>query len=481
MARETWATRVGFILAAVGSAVGLGNIWRFPWMTAENGGGAFLVVYLLVVLAVGVPGLLGEFVIGRRAKRNPAGALRSLSGSKRWGYVGALSVVTAVALLSFYSVVGGWILRYFAVSVAGLLGSAPYFDAPGAYSRAPYFDAPGAYFDAVAYGPEAAAFHLVFLLSTAALVGGGVRRGIELGTKVMMPAVVALLVGLAAWAGTQPNAAAGYEFFLSFDLATLRSNFFAVLAPAAGQALFTLSLGAGTMVTYASYLGEDRSLAFDGTVIAVCNTAVGVLAGLVVFPLLFSQGIDPGTGGPGALFVGIAGAFARLPGGGMLAVVFFGVVALAALSSSISMLEIPVAFLVDEFGLSRRSAVTGLVGVVALTGTVTALVPPAFDVVAGILVDLLLTAGLTAFLLFTGWVLGREALVEYRAGAGGLANALGTPWLLAVGVLIPTFLVFTLLTTVGVDARVGFWPTAGVAVVLAAIAFLGLRRPESVV
>ncbi|MFB6124028.1 MAG: sodium-dependent transporter [Haloferacaceae archaeon] len=469
MARETWATRVGFILAAMGSAVGLGNIWRFPWMTAENGGGAFLVVYLLVVLAVGVPGLLGEFVIGRRAQRNPSGALRSLSGSNLWGYVGGFSVVTALALLSFYSVVGGWILRYFAVSVGGLAGSAPYFDAPGVY------------FNSVAYGAEAVAFHLIFLLSTAALVGGGVRRGIEMGTKVMMPAIVALLVGLAAWAATQPNALAGHAFLLSFDLATLRANFFAVLAPAAGQALFTLSLGAGTMVTYASYLGEDRSLAFDGTVIAVCNTAVGVLAGLVVFPLLFSQGIDPGTGGPGALFVGIAGAFARLPGGGVLATVFFGVVTLAALSSSISMLEIPVAFLVDEFGLSRRYAVTGLVGVVALTGTVTALVPPVFDFVAGTLVDLMLTAGLTAFLLFTGWVLGRDALVEYRTGAGGLASGLGTPWLFAVGVLIPTFLVFTLLTTFGVDARVGFWPTVGVAVVLALVAFVGLRRPESVV
>jgi NSS family neurotransmitter:Na+ symporter len=470
MTRETWATRTGFILAAAGSAVGLGNIWRFPWMTAENGGSAFLAVYLLVVLAVGVPGLLGEFVIGRRSRRNPVGALRDLSGSRRWGAVGAVSAVTGVALLSFYSVVGGWILRYLLVSAAGPLtgGTA-------------YLATPGPYFEAVSFGAEAAAFHLLFLALTGGVVLGGVRRGIELGTKVMMPAILVLLLSMAAWVVTQPGAAAGYGFFLGFEAATLRENFFAVLGPAAGQALFTLSVGAGTMITYASYLGEDRSLPFDGSVIALLNTGVGVLAGLVVFPLLFSQGIDPGTGGPGALFVGIAGAFAALPGGGLLAVVFFGVVSLAALSSSISMLEIPVAVLVDERGWSRRRAVGTLLALVALTGTATALRPALFDLVAGTLVDLLLTGGLLAFLLFAGWVLGREAIEEYVTGAGPIAARLATPWLFAVGVAIPVFLAFTLLTTAGVDARLGFWPTVAAAVGAVAVVLIGLRRRRAAV
>jgi NSS family neurotransmitter:Na+ symporter len=469
MTRETWATRTGFILAAAGSAVGLGNIWRFPWMTAENGGSAFLAVYLLVVLGVGVPGLLGEFVIGRRARRNPMGALRDLSGSNRWAAVGAVSALTGVALLSFYSVVGGWILRYLLVSMTGpLTGGAAYLANPGPY------------FEAISFGPGAVGFHLLFLAITGGIVLGGVRRGIELGTKVMMPAVLLLLIGMAAWVVTQPGASAGYEFFLGFDVATLRANFFAVLGPAAGQALFTLSVGAGTMVTYASYLGEERSLPFDGSVIALLNTGVGVLAGLVVFPLLFSQGVDPGTGGPGALFVGIAGAFAALPGGGLLAIVFFGVVTLAALSSSISMLEIPVAVLVDEGGWSRGRAVGVLLALVAVTGTVTALQPPVFDFVAGTLVDLLLTGGLLAFLLFAGWVLGRDAVAEYVTGAGPVATRLATPWLFAVGVVIPVFLVFTLLTTAGVDARLGFWPTVGAAVAVVAVVLAGLRRQAAV-
>ncbi|WP_129113272.1 sodium-dependent transporter [Halegenticoccus tardaugens] len=473
MTRETWATRIGFILAAVGSAVGLGNIWRFPWVTAENGGSAFLVVYLGIVLAVGVPGLLGEFVIGRRAKRNPVGALESLSNARSWGYVGAFSVVTAIALLSFYSVVGGWILRYFFESLL----------AAGTAGPVPFFDEPGAYFDRASFGPAAVGFHLLFLALTAGIVVAGVRRGIELGTKVMMPAIVVLLVALAAWAATQPNAVDGYAFYLRFDVGTVRENFFSLLGPAAGQALFTLSVGAGTMITYASYLGEDRSLPFDATTIAVLNTFVGVLAGLVVFPLLFAQGIDPGsTGtGAGALFVGLAGAFATLPAGSLVAAAFFGVVTLAALSSSISILEIPVSVLVDEYGLSRRRAVGLMLGVVAATGTVSALAPSIFDFVAGTLVDLLLAAGLAAFLLFVGWVLGRDAISEFEAGAGSLARRLSTPWLFAAGVAIPLFLVFTLLTGLGLEAAVGFWPTVVVAVVVGLATFAGLRGRKSVV
>ncbi|WP_248896636.1 sodium-dependent transporter [Haloplanus halobius] len=464
MGRETWATRTGFILAAAGSAVGLGNIWRFPWMTAENGGSAFLAVYLLVVLAVGVPGLLAEFVIGRRARRDPVGALRSLSGSRWWGVVGGLTVVTAISLLSFYSVVGGWILRYLLVSVTG-----PFT------GGAAYLGAPGAYFETVSYGVAAAAFHLGFLALTGAVVLGGVRRGIELGTKVMMPAILALLVGMAAWVATRPGAAAGYAFFLGFELDILRANALSVLGPAAGQALFTLSLGAGAMITYASYIGEDRSLPFDGSVIALLNTGVGVLAGLVVFPLLFSQNIDPGTGGPGALFVGVAAAFGAMPGGELLAILFFAVVALAALSSAISMLEIPVAVLAGEFGWQRRPAVGVLLGGIAATGSVTALRPSLFAFVAGPLVDSLLTLGLIAFLLFVAWVLGRDAISEYATGAGPLAARLAVPWLVAVGVVIPVVLVVTLLSTFGVTASVGGPVTVAVAAAVVGLAAVGLR------
>ncbi|WP_058366095.1 sodium-dependent transporter [Haloparvum sedimenti] len=467
MTRETWATRVGFILAAVGSAVGLGNVWRFPWMTAENGGSAFLAVYLGVVLLVGVPGLLAEFVIGRRANRNPVGALRDLSGSRAWGAAGGIAVVAATVLLSFYSVVGGWILRYFLESIAGLAGAAPYAAEPGAH------------FSAISFGPSAVAFHLAFLAITGVVVAAGVRRGIEVATKVMMPAIVVLLVALAAWAGTQEGAAAGFAFLLGFDLGTLRANALDLLLPAAGQALFTLSVGAGTMLVYASYVGEDRSLAVDATTIAALNTAVGVLAGLVVFPLLFALEVDPGAGGPGALFVSLAGAFTALPFGNLVAAAFFGVVLLAALSSSISILEIPVAFLVDEFGISRKRAVAGTGALIAVTGTANALRPALFELVAGPVVDNLLALGLLAFLLFAGWTLGDDAVAELRSGAGPIAAALAVPWRYLIGTLLPVFLAFTLLSALGAGRVVGDWGVVGVAVAAVAVAAAVLSRART--
>ncbi|WP_256297289.1 sodium-dependent transporter [Haloarchaeobius salinus] len=464
MTRESWTGRIGFVLAAAGSAVGLGNLWRFPWMTAENGGSAFLLVYLGIVLAVGVPGLLAEFVIGRRSQKSPVGALRDLSGSRNWGHVGLLTVVAGLVLLSFYSVVGGWILRYFVASPTGA-----------------YFDNPGAYFDAISVGPEAAAFHVLFLALTAGVVYGGVRDGIERATTVMMPIVFIALIGLSVWVSGLSGASEAYEFYLSFDLGTVQSSFLDIVLAAAGQALFTLSVGAGTMITYASYVGEDRSLPADATLVAVLNTAVGVLAGLVVFPLLFSTpGADVETSGPGALFVGVATAFAELPAGRLAAVGFFAVVALAALSSSISMLEIVVAYLVDERDRSRQQAVLGVGAVVLVTGTASAFVPPLFNALAGPVVDFVLTTGLFAFVVFTAWVLGGDAVDEFVRGtqfSSGLADA----WRLLVGIVIPPFLAFTLLVgVVGLlDVTLASWQLGLAGVVVAGVVVSLVRRTRT--
>lgn len=463
--RETWASHLGFILAAVGSAVGLGNIWRFPWLTAENGGSAFLVLYLGLVILVGVPGLLVEFVIGRRSKRNPVGAFRSLSGSRWWPALGAFNVASALVVLSFYSVVGGWTFRYVAASVAGS-----------------YFGAPAAYFDGAGFGVPSAAFGLLFLLVVGGIVLLGVERGIEASAKVMMPAIVLLLAGLALWASTRSGAGAGYEFYLSFDWAYLRENFFEILGPAAGQALFTLSVGVGVMITYASYLDRDLSLPRDALVIAVSNTFVGFLTGLVVFPLLFSLGIDPtetGTGA-GALFVSLAGAFASLPAGRLIGVVFFAIVALAALSSAISMLEVTVSFLVDEFDLPRTLATAGAVATVAVVACAAALAPALFTFLAGTLADLLLTAGLLGFAVFVVAVLGRDAVEEYGLGAGSTLRAFGRPWFSVVAWLLPALLLFTFVNGVAAAASVeidALWAAAFAAAGAAALRLLGGRAP----
>lgn len=453
--RDTWVSNVGFVLAAVGSAAGLGNVWRFPWLTAENGGSAFLLVYLLIVVGVGVPGLLAEFVLGRRGRQTPMGALRDLLGS-RWGSaLGAFNVATTLVILSFYSVVGGWILRYTLVSPVGA-----------------YFGQPQQYFAAMSYGLPAVGFHLLFLGIVAAIVFFGVSRGIERVSKVMLPAVVVLLVGLAAWTATQPGTAAGYEFYLGFDADYLLANFASVIGPAAGQALFTLSLGAGSMLTYASYLDEDTSLPRDTLVIAVSNTFIGVLAGLVVIPLLFSQGVDPGQGGPGALFVALATAFASLPGGAAVATAFFAAVLMAAVTSGINLLETPVATLVDGYDVRRRPATLVVSLLLAATGSGLALAGPVFRFVSGTLADLMLTLGLFGFLVVVGWVLQTESVAEFRAGAGRF-DALATPWLLTVAWVLPVVVLFSLTSTLAPLAGVslGLGGRGGVAV----LATLGCR------
>ena len=452
MTRATWGTRLGFVLAAVGSAVGLGNIWRFPWLTATNGGSAFLLLYVVLILLVGIPGLLGEMVIGRSSRRNPVGAFDALAG-RRFRALGGLALVASVVILSFYSVVGGWILRYTFASATGA-----------------YFTDPQAYFAAIDFGPEAVGFHALFLLATVAVVYAGVDRGIEIATTVMVPGIVVLFAGLAVWVSTLPGSAGGYEFYLSLDVTYLRANFFDVLVAAAGQALFTLSVGAGAMLTYASYVDEGRSLVADGTLIAVLNTGIGVLAGLVIFPLLYSLDVPPGSGGPGALFVGLAGAFGELAFSRLVGVVFFGVVLLAALSSAISIFEVLVAYLVDEHGLGRPVAVAGVGSLFLLTGSAAALSPSLFALLADTLANLTLTVTLLGFLLFCGWVLGRAAIAEYERGAGRLARLTGGPWYYAVAVVVPLFLAFTL--TTGVGTLVGL-PVSATQASLLSVAVVG--------
>lgn len=427
--RATWATRVGFILAAVGSAVGLGNVWRFPYLTAESGGAAFLAVYLVAVLLVGLPAVLAEFVVGRRAHQNAVDAFEQLGG-RYWRIVGALMLFTGTIILSYYSVVGGWVLRYVVGSITGA-----------------YFGDPAGYFQAISTGPGAVLFHALFMALTVGIVALGVQRGIEVSTKLMVPGIVVLLVALAVWAAGLDGAAAGYEFFLSPDVSALTGNVATVVPAAVGQALFTLSLGMGAMITYASYVGEDDDLVVDGVSIVLLNTLVGILAGLVVFPLLFAQGVSVGDPGPGAIFVSIATAFQTLPFGRLLGTVFFSVVAIAALSSAISLLEVVVSYLVDNLDVRRPVLATGVGAGLFLMGIPPALNSGAFSAYDQLTGSLLLPLGVFLTVVFVGWVDGRDAVDELRRGAGGSAVA-AHAWLWHVRVVLLAAVVGTLVLSV---------------------------------
>lgn len=411
--RETWATRTGFILAAVGSAVGLGNIWRFPFQTSANGGAAFLVVYLGAVLLIGIPVILAEFSIGRRANVDAIKAFRTLDHSG-WRFVGAIGILASFWTLSYYSVVGGWVTRYVAGSVTGNALAAP-----------------EGYFGAVSAGLPAIVTHAIFLAVTIGIVAFGIERGIELATKFMVPSIVVLLIALAVFAATLPGASEGYAFFLSPDFSVIVEDAATILPAAFGQALFSLSLGFSVMITYASYLGRDDSLLADGLAIAITNTFVGVLAGLVVLPLLFAQGVPPGEGGAGAVFVAIPTALAELPGGGLvgraIGVVFFAVVFIAALSSAISLLEAVVAYAVDTFGISRAPAAIGLGIAGFLLGIPSALDTAWLDWFDGIGVTLFLPLAVLSVVVFVGWIMGDEAIDELRRGSD--LTGVGPAWL----------------------------------------------------
>jgi NSS family neurotransmitter:Na+ symporter len=396
--RETWATRLGFILAAIGSAVGLGNIWRFPFITAESGGAAFLVVYLLLVAFIGLPVMLVEFVIGRESKQNVVDAFPTI-GYDSWKLVGMLGSLTGFIILSYYSVVGGWVIQY-------LLGSLT-----GAYTGSAE-----AYFGQVSSGLNTVGFDLLFIVLVAGVVGFGVRNGLERAAKLLVPSVVGLMVFLAVYAATLPGAAAGYAYYLAPNLATLRSDAIAILPAAAGQAFFTLSTGVGVMITYGSYLDEDRSLLRDGFVIMVADTCIAVLAGLIVFPVFFAQGVAPGDGGIGATFISLAGAFTTLPGGRFVGAAFFIILLLAALTSAFSILEVIVSFLIDTTGITRSAATAGSVTAIFVVGLPTAFDLQYLTVYDAIANNVLLLLGGLLLALFGGWVYASDAISEFTKG-----------------------------------------------------------------
>ncbi|PSP55442.1 daunorubicin ABC transporter ATP-binding protein [Halobacteriales archaeon QS_1_67_19] len=424
--RETWTSRVGFIFAAVGSAVGLGNIWSFPFQTASNGGAAFLVVYLLAVFLIGFPTMMIEFVIGRRGERNPIAAFKSI-GHDDWSFVGGLGAFSSFVTLAFYSVVGGWVLSYILGSVTGA-----------------YFGDPGTYFGSVASGTPAIVAHLAFMAVTVGIVGLGVTDGIERATKLMIPTIVILLVGLAVWAATLDGATAGYSYYLSPDFGVIAENFDSIVPPAMGQAFFTLSLGFSVMIAYSSYLGQDDSLPTDGGAIVVVNTLIALLAGFVVFPLLFAtNGGTEAGGGAGTAFVALAGAFGNLPAGSIIGFVFFVILLFAALSSSISLLEVPVSFVSENYGYSRSTTAVAMGGSIALVGLPATLGTSWLAFYNDLVFEFLLPIAVLLLAVFVGWIANREAIDEIGRGSS-LGMSFSTTWLWWVRIVVPIAVLVTL-------------------------------------
>ncbi|MCH9681546.1 MAG: sodium-dependent transporter [Deltaproteobacteria bacterium] len=427
-----FGSRMGFIFAAAGSAIGLGNIWRFPYTTGEYGGAAFVLVYIGFVVLIGVPVLLAELSIGRASGKNPVGAFAALDPGekKRWSLVGGLGVLTGFGILSFYAVIAGWTVSFLIRALSGTFAGGMTPEQSGEL-----------FTDIIASPGETVGMSAVFLLLTALVVRGGVSGGIERAAKILMPVFFLMLVILAGRAVTLPGADAGLRFLFAPDFSKLTP---AGVMSALGQALFSLSLGMGAMITYGSYLQKKERLPVAGISVAIFDTLIAILAGLIIFPALFSAGAT-GAKGPGLVFVVMPAIFDKLPAGQAFGVAFYALLAVAALTSTMSLLEVVVAYFVGQRGWSREKAVWVVSGACFLMAVPSALSQGAVDglgadVLGESFLDIMnilwgnVALGLGALLIavFAGWRWGVNKAVEEMGGMPG-----GALWGIAVKYVCP--------------------------------------------
>ncbi|CAG4971884.1 MAG: sodium-dependent transporter [Lysobacter sp.] len=436
-----WSSRLAFILAATGSAVGLGNIWRFPYLASDNGGGAFVLVYLGCIFFVGLPVLIAEILIGRHGRRSPITALaqitRETGAPRAWAGIGWIGIVAGVLILSFYSVVGGWTLRYAWLYLSQLFGGPAILD-------------PAASFGAMLADPAALAlWHALFMAVTVGVVALGVEKGLERAVRFLMPALFLTLLLLVGYGATTGHLGQAASFLFRPDWSKVDSG---VLVAAMGQAFFTLSLGMCAMMTYGAYLPAKVSIPRTVAIVAVCDTTVALLAGLAIFPIVISFGISPEGGGPGLIFTSLPLAFEAMPGGIVYGLAFFALLFVAAWTSSISLLEPATAYMVER-GRSRRSAALMMAGLCWALGLVTVfsfniwshvrmLDRDLMGLIELVANDIMLPLGGLLIALFAGWVLKDSILREQLAGMPAWGF---TVWRWLLRVLCPLLVLAVLL------------------------------------
>ena len=430
--RESWGSRIGFIMAAAGSAVGLGNIWRFPYLTGMNGGGAFIVIYLGCILFVGLSIMIAEFAVGRRTQLAAVGAYKS--NSKRWTFAGVLGVLSAFFIMGFYPVVGGWSIAYIFKSFTGLLSDpAAIGDTLGAFIGSPV---------------QPLIWMLIYFAVNVFIVARGVSSGIEAAGKVLMPILYVLLIFVTIKGLTIPGSSAGLEFLFKPDWSVVTGQTFLA---ALGQAFFSLSLGMGCMITYGSYLNKEEKLPQNALIVVLMDTSVALLAGLAMFPALFAFGMEPAAG-PGLVFVVVPQIFAHMGAvGPFLSAIFFVALFIAALTSSVSLLEVVVAYLMDEKKMERKPAVYGTAAVMTVLCILASLSLGAMSGVKifgvgffdffDILTDkIFLAIGGMLLAIFAGWFLKKEDLKDELTNGGALKFGLFEAWYFMIKYVIPVLI-----------------------------------------
>jgi NSS family neurotransmitter:Na+ symporter len=429
MKRDSFGSRFGALVAMAGSAVGLGNLWRFPYLVGENGGAAFIIVYMVFVFLLCLPIFISEFVIGRRSQRNAYAAFRDLSGGSAWRWVGLFTIIVPMIVLSYYSVIGGWSVEYLLKSIT--------FSFTGDASQGAFHSM---FTDFVSSTWAPLAVHTVFLLVTTLIVIVGIKDGIEKFSKVMMPLLFFMVVAIAVYSVMLPGASAGLDYLFNPDFSKITGK---ACAAALGQAFFSLSLGFGTIMTYASYVSKKENILFQSTATAVSDLMFALIAGVAIMPAVFAFGLDPQSG-PGLVFETLPFVFGQMPAGGVVAILFFLALLVAALTSSISMLEVAVAYLVEEKNFSRVWACVLLFAVCWVVGALCSLsFGPLSDIrIAGgnifdffdsLSSNILMTLGSLLTVLFVGWRLKKTDVYDEFTNGGTLsrnAKLFGILWFL---------------------------------------------------
>ena len=442
--RGTFATKLGVIAAAVGSAVGLGNIWRFPYEVGQNGGGAFLVIYLACVLVLGVPLIIAEFLMGRSAQSNMGGTFDKLAPRSPWKVTAYLAITACVMILSFYSVIAGWTLEYIYQAVTNQ------FVGQDAAMLTASFSA----FSSDMYRPLF--WVALFMLANYYIISGGVKEGIEKASNLMMPVLFVLLSIFCVRSMFLPGASEGLSFLFNPDFSKIDSR--AVLS-AMGQAFFSLSLGMGCLVTYGSYFNKETKLVQTAATVAVLDTLVAILSGVMIFPAVFSFGISP-SAGPDLVFITIPNVFLQMTGGYFFAILFFILLALAALTSTVSMFEVVTAFIHEEYGFSRRKTsaiVISSIGVLSVICSLsigpwkeyTVFGKTIFDLFDGISSEYLMPIGGLLVSLFVGYRLDRQLVNDQMTNAGMLRGWYVKPVVVILRYIAPLAILLIFLSGLG--------------------------------
>lgn len=441
--RGRWSSRLGFIMAAAGSAVGLGNIWKFPYITGMHGGGAFVLFYLFCIVSIGVPLMVAEMVIGRHTRKDPVGAFKRLKGGG-WTLVGWMGVVAGFVILSYYSVVAGWAVDYLWLALKGTFSPQYATQVPQLFGGLLASDLSQLFWQAL------------FMGASVLIVIGGVKSGLERANRIMMPVLFLILVALAGYGFFSSGGIKAFQFLFAPDWSRLNPP---AMLEALGHAFFSLSLGMGAMLTYGSYADEEISIPKVAITVSIMDTLVALLAGLAIFPIVFSYGMAPAAG-PGLVFKTLPILFSRMPGGTLIAILFFLLLVFAALTSAISLLEVVVAYYCDELKWDRTKA-TLIAGVLIFALGVPAALSNNLlkdrhllgsrnflDSVDFLSTNYLLPLGGLLITLFAGWVLtpkvGREELLK-----GGGSPGFYRVWFFLIRYISPVLVALVLLNKIG--------------------------------